>query len=320
MTKTEEIKNLIARCERGTASPLEKDLVNSWLYSDSDLEQWFTREISDSNPLIDTELLIRFHPDAKWAAKHFKIKSNPSFRFWLVAAAVAIIVLGVGFFSIHNNKTYQPTPFIVTTGPGEHTRITLNDGTKVILNSLTELKFINNQADHKRIVKLNGEAVFDVAHDSNNPFIVQSRDLEVECTGTIFDVKAYKDRPITVVLNEGSVIARTETESVAMKPDQKVIYDSASSSLIKSSIESSEYLKWTTGSLHFENEALRDICLELEQIYGVEIKFDSEEIANMRISGNMDHDSLKEALTVITALCDANYTIDSNGIVTIKTP
>lgn len=318
MTKTEEIKNLIARCERGIASPLERDLVSSWLYSDTDLEQWFTREISDSNPLIDTDLLIRLHPDAKWAAKHFRNKSNLNFRLWFVAAAVTIIVLGIGFFSIHDNTAYQPTPFIVTTGPGEHTRVTLNDGTKVILNSLTELKFINNPADHKRIVKLNGEAVFDVAHDTNNPFIVQSRDLEVECTGTIFDVKAYKNQPITVVLNEGSVIARTETESVAMKPDQKVIYDSASSSLTKSSIESSEYLKWTSGNLHFENETLRNICLELEQIYGVKIKFDSEETANMRISGNMDHDSLKEALTVISALCDANYSIDSNGIVTIK--
>lgn len=318
MTKTDEIKNLIARCERGTATPLERDLVNSWLYSDSDLEQWFTREISDSSPLIDNDLMIRLHPDAKWAARHFKPKSSMNLRVWIVAAAAVIILLGIGFFSMHDTKSYQPTPFIVSTGPGEHTRVTLNDGTKVVLNSLSELKFINDPAEHVRIVKLNGEAVFDVAHDKDNPFIVQSRDLEVECTGTIFDVKAYRDQPIAVVLNEGSVIARTETESVAMRPDQKVIYDSASSSLIKSSIESAEYLKWTSGNLHFENESLRNICGELEQIYGVKIKFEVPETADIRISGNMDHDSLREALTVISALSDANYIIDSNGNVTIR--
>ena len=86
-------------------------------------------------------------------------------------------------------------------GKGDKATIELPDGTNVVLNSASQLSYLNNFGEKVRRVQLNGEAYFKVAHDEKHAFIVQIGDLEVKVLGTSFNVSAYEDaKDVTVVL------------------------------------------------------------------------------------------------------------------------
>ena len=73
-------------------------------------------------------------------------------------------------------------------GKGDKATIELPDGTNVVLNSASQLSYLNNFGEKVRRVQLNGEAYFKVAHDEKHAFIVQVGDLEVKVLGTSFQV------------------------------------------------------------------------------------------------------------------------------------
>ena len=70
-------------------------------------------------------------------------------------------------------------PIIVKADKGDKATVELPDGTNVVLNSASQLSYLNNFGEKVRRVQLNGEAYFKVAPDENHAFIVQVGDLEV---------------------------------------------------------------------------------------------------------------------------------------------
>ena len=61
----------------------------------------------------------------------------------------------------------------------------LEDGTQVWLQDGTELRYAVGKGDGERIVRLDGEAYFDVSHDARHPFVVETRELAIRVLGTI---------------------------------------------------------------------------------------------------------------------------------------
>lgn len=76
---------------------------------------------------------------------------------------------------------------------GQRASVMLPDGTKVWLNSHTQISYNSNYGMKDRVVALAGEAYFEVAKDKDHRFIVKTGDMEVEALGTSFNVKAYKE-------------------------------------------------------------------------------------------------------------------------------
>src|SRR5690606_24364994 len=84
--------------------------------------------------------------------------------------------------------------------------VTLSDGTRVWLNSVSELVYPTRFDDQERNVWVKGEAYFEVAHDSNRPFIVHSAKQNIRVLGTKFNIHAYDDEIIHhTTLVQGSV-------------------------------------------------------------------------------------------------------------------
>jgi ferric-dicitrate binding protein FerR (iron transport regulator) len=80
-------------------------------------------------------------------------------------------------------------------------------GTRVWLNAESSITFPTAFKGNERIVKLPGEAYFEVRHDAAHPFKVQTPKQTIEDIGTSFDVNAYNDEPATkTTLIQGSVM------------------------------------------------------------------------------------------------------------------
>src|SRR3546814_5501598 len=91
----------------------------------------------------------------------------------------------------------------VATGRSEVRRIALEDGSIVTLNGNSAVQ-IRYEDDIRRVVLRRGEASFEVAHNSERPFVVSADGVKVRAVGTEF-VVGSEDDGVEVTVEEGVV-------------------------------------------------------------------------------------------------------------------
>jgi ferric-dicitrate binding protein FerR (iron transport regulator) len=203
---------------------------------------------------------------------------------------------------------------------GKRTDITLSDGTHIWLNSGTQLDFPTVFTGKTREIHVYGEIFIDVAHNSKIPFIVRSKEIEIEVYGTSFNVSAYNDdNKKTVVLIDGKITIKTEgNDKIDLFPNEKI--DIEEHKLLKEKVDVSEYISWTKGVLEFEQTPMSEILKKIGRYYNV--RFDgSPDIAlnekscsgKLFLSNNLD-----SVLTSVSVLSSTIYKRENNKIHIIK--
>ena len=182
---------------------------------------------------------------------------------------------------------------------GKRSVVTLADGTRIKLNSGSQLSYPTNFNGNTREVFLLGEAFFDVAKDAKRPFMVNSQNLTIKVLGTKFNVSGYpEENTIQTVLVEGKVTIgenKIFAKPVAMVPGQRMIYGKEDKSISKENVDVQLYTSWVNGYLIFENEPTPLIFKKLERYYDKKINFGSG-LENITFSGKLD---LKEDLNLV---------------------
>ena len=206
---------------------------------------------------------------------------------------------------------------------GETFGLTLSDGTKVILNAGSELKypvqFIENET--YRTVFLNGEAFFEVAKNEKHPFIVETEDMDVEVLGTHFNVTSYKedDKTYAVVI-EGKVAAHNKldaNDSKVLEPKQKVFFEG--SQMQTSTVNVKKYVAWVKGQLIFVGDSFIVIENKLERKYNVSINNTYRALDDINITATFKNETIDQVLETFQTYIAFDYTI-KNGVVNITKP
>ncbi|MBR6932294.1 MAG: FecR domain-containing protein [Bacteroidales bacterium] len=156
--------------------------------------------------------------------------------------------------------------------PGMMQRIVLPDGTNVTLNAGSFLSYPRSFRNNDRLVNLVGEASFDVAHDAEHPFIVQTPKFCVKALGTKFSILA--DQSIsrsTTTLEEGKVEISSlldPEKTFILHPDEQFSYDSRLKTYHVSRVNSARENDWTSGALYFNEDSLNEILEKVGRMYG----------------------------------------------------
>ncbi|WP_316825954.1 FecR family protein [Pedobacter miscanthi] len=162
----------------------------------------------------------------------------------------------------------------ITIPRGGQYQLVLSDGTKVWMNSASTLKYPVSFAKNERIVRLTGEAYFEVAKDKAKPFKVSVDDLDVKVLGTHFNVMAYKDEnAIRTTLLEGSVQLSTGNRQVMLKPGQQGMLSYGATSIDVRGVDAEEAVAWKEGYFVFDNEDIHTIMKRIARWYDVEVVF-----------------------------------------------
>lgn len=158
----------------------------------------------------------------------------------------------------------------LATPRGGQYQLTLPDGSKVWLNAATSLTYPTRFEGAQRIVKLQGEAFFDIAKDQTKPFIVESNGQQITVTGTTFNVEAYESEESTsTTLVSGSVRINSKSgHSVALRPGQKAILRNNGLKTTPADIHA--VTGWVRGEFVFHYSTLADILPQLERWYNIE--------------------------------------------------
>lgn len=238
------------------------------------------------------------------------------------SAAVFLGVIGATLVgAILTNVTTEP--FIVSTGVGERADVMLPDGSKVSLNSNTKLAFTNKFWSLNREASLHGEAYFDIKHKFYRPFIVSSRGIDVKVLGTKFNVRSKSDEnEIITTLLDGKVSVKGESIDEVLAPGDSYMINIHSGATKLFSYEIPEnVLLWRTGKLVFDNTPLIEIAYTLEQIYNVELEFESKELEKEIFTCEFSvDDTIDNILTVLSLTDVISFSkINVNKIIIKKT-
>lgn len=164
--------------------------------------------------------------------------------------------------------------------------LTLEDGTIVQINAASELLFPTHFTKQMRQIQLTGEAYFKVKANKENPFIVHLGILDVQVTGTTFNVKAYEEEnEISIALIEGIIsIYKEEQLLTELLPGQLFTFQKDKQEYTVINTDLSVVTDWAEGQFIFYNETIENIMYKISRWYNVGITVD-ERIKNVRYTG-----------------------------------
>lgn len=259
--------------------------------------------------------------------------------------AVAILAFSVFFFSTKPSARQAAShPDALVVGKGSRSYYILPDGTTVWLNAGSRLFYENDFSGDSRIVRLEGEAFFDVVKDITKPFIVRTSDFDIRVLGTAFNVKSYpEDRNIETTLYRGLVHVvphnSKENEAIQLKPNEKLILSKEAAKTpeklsvntatespdlkagfkitkIDSTKKESERLEtaWLYSRLEFQGESFEDLALKLERWYNVRIHFTDDPVKKERATGSFEKETIEQALAALKEGFSITYKIKGTDI------
>ena len=186
----------------------------------------------------------------------------------------------------------------ITVPPGGEYAIVLSDGSKVHLNSGSELRYPISFADSGRDVYLSGEAFFEIHHDSTRQFTVTTGDLKAIVLGTAFNIKSYPQQDlIMTTLEEGSLKIVLPQEEHVMTPGTQVRYAKSTGSADIRQVETELYTSWKEGYYFFKQMKLEEIMSTISIWYNLDIVYEHDESKQMLFSGQLKRfDNFRELL------------------------
>jgi len=206
---------------------------------------------------------------------------------------------------------------------GKKSQLILEDGTKVWLNAGSRMAFPTKFTGKKREVFLDGEGYFEVAHNQNKPFFVNTGEIAIKVLGTRFNISAYKTDKLTetvllegkVALSERSALGFLKSETM-LSPNQKASYNRTDGSItVRSEPDADFAIAWTEGWFKFSHQSLNDVLNKLHRYYNVQFVLDREFGTTDLITGKLDLKvSVESVMIALADVADIQYRIDGNKI------
>lgn len=225
---------------------------------------------------------------------------------------------------IYNNNTSRQLVYNYLTIPrGGQFQLTLSDGTRVWLNSETQIKYPVSFTDgeSRQVELVYGEAYFEVSHSTKHKgsdFKVYNQNQEVQVLGTEFNIKAYKDESnIYTTLISGKVAINTESTKQVLAPNQQANLDLITDNLSIKNIDIKGEIAWIDGEFIVKNKSLKEIMKVLSRWYDMDVTFANKELENVRFVGVLGKD--QDIVTILNTIQSfgviKNYEIKNKNVI-----
>ena len=258
---------------------------------------------------IMSERIEKFEP--KNSIQTISLKS----KFLKISySAAAILIIFIAIYQL----ILKPTPTLQIASNFEIIKDTLPDGSLIALNSNTTISYPKKFQKVERRIKLEGEAFFDIERNEEKPFIIEAGNAFVQVLGTKFNVKAYENSEIEVIVTEGLVklyIIDSETldsSSIFLKAGQKGRISTKENRPIYVSENIPEELIWMDYTLIFKDTDLKSTFSLLEDHYNVKINVSDNRIFDCRLTTTFTNNSIDDIIEVIVATFEFEYTKENN--------
>ncbi len=316
----------LRRFSQGNSNAEDKKYIYS-LFADNEKNQEFKKNLQ-----IEFNEYLKTHPEEnhnltylldriyhiiykqKFQKKNTVVKRI--YRWYSSASAILLIpilLVGVIWFTHQNQKgeilAEAPVKSTLFAPMGSRISFSLPDGTQGWLNSGSSFEYSLPFASNRQVT-LVGEAWFDVAHDPEYPFEIETGDSKVKVLGTRFNLNAYPtENYLEVVLEEGKVEFTTTglASGVVMKPNERLVLKEGALNINKTDAE--KYTAWKEGKLVFRGDTMDEVARRIGRWYNVQVEVVDDELKKYSIRGVFQDDSLEEVIQYLSMTSPIRYRI-----------
>lgn len=290
------IKSLLLRFIQKQTSADENKKIQLWLEKDEGNANFFLKIKKLWEEENHPEYINKQEVNDEWQKLSKRVtlqnSENKSFVPILKVAAVILILISLSAL-VATNINFKSQNEKYFTNYGEHKTIILPDKSKVFLNAGSTLSYTRKIFSNSRLVELNGEAYFEVTHNSKEPFIVMTGSLNTTVLGTSFNIKAYPDEYTqTVSLVEGKIEVGNGEREVILSPSQNYLLYKINNSYVVDEFDHDVITGWKDQKLVFKNTPLKEALNSIQRFYGCKIITRNSEILNNKITATFDNTTI----------------------------
>ena len=309
-------RTLVLNVVRPTSRVNEDRIESTWKNIDQATKQ-IDRDILDRKVVpLNSYSTLQKHE------REYRVYSQ-NHQFYRVAGILLLaftLAIAVNIMQPHKQELIVEIPVIYEehyAPPGVKSNLTLQDGSKVILNSGSTLRYIKNFEGDQRELELIGEAYFDVAQDSLRPFMVKTGAITTRALGTSFNIRAYENEELNISLLTGSVAVDMETDhhkTFDLLPGEALSIDPRQQQVRKQRFDEEILMAWTRKTIIFEHAPITDIKRVLENWYGVEINFANRPAKDLIVSGVFRDQTLENVLEGLSYSARFEFNIEKDQV------
>ena len=327
---------LLDRTLAGEASPEEIARVEAWFDAKPERRAVFQYlKHNAAATSVDVEsawqrvaartVAVGAGEDARRGAHHrtpgIAVRPSRMSQWWRVAAAVLLVAASAASWRAFARPRVVPDHTLtwreMTVPRGSRASIDLADGSHVVLNAGSRLRYSANMGTGARDVYLDGEGYFVVHHDAARPFRVHAGSAIATDVGTRFAVRAYAGAPeVTVAVAEGAVSLHTESSATA---DSALLTAGMlgrvdrGGSLSHRRADVARYTGWTEGRLVLDDLTLAAAVPVLERWFNVEIRLADANLGALPVTGEFQSESSRDVLGAIALAMNLEITREHGG-------
>ena len=245
-------------------------------------------------------------------------RRNVLFYWEKIAAVLFIPILLSGFLYIYFSEPGQKQRDVyneLNTAYGITSKLVLADGTKVWLNSGTNLKYPLNFTNYRREVYLEGEAYFEIAKNRHKPFIVKTSDMDVKATGTSFNVMAYPEEDMvetTLIMGKASLVKELESSGfevlAELTPGEKTTFYNKERKIVMEKVDTDKIISWREGQLIFRDDPMDNVVKKLGRWFNTDIELIDDELISYRYTATFSDETLSQVLELLKVSSPIEYT------------
>src|SRR3989337_844501 len=312
---TEHQEQLLLKSLSGTISSEEREMLMAWINQSEE-----NKKLADDLTILwkyskkDT-LQENFQTKEEWEkleagiqkaemprGKEITLKQHVP---WLkIAASVTLLTICSGLFYV----LFFSQETILKESHDSIVEVVLPDGSEVWLNRNSRLTYQGDFNKENRLVKLEGEAFFDVRKNPQKPFVIQTGKAQVEVLGTSFNVESYAgsgETEIFVVTGLVSFSNLSDSKAITIKPGEVGVLKNENLSLISQG-QQLNALAWKENRLIFKKTILSEVAAVLEEHFNVDSEVRNKNALGCRFTGSFEKPSLSEIIEALSVSLDLN--------------
>ncbi len=269
-------------------------------------ESWLDQS-PEHQAAYDRALALWHEIDRHAPALKQRVSAPRPRRYWPMAAGAALAAaLALGWV-LHSAGPGAPAVTLYQTATGQHMNATLADGSHIDLAGGTHLSVALSSGE-RHVTLEEGEAIFDVAHDTARPLIIAAGDRKIRVVGTEFDVRRRGD-DLSVTVRRGIVevspIDPSQGQPVRLMAGDRIDHRIGSAATSASTVSADDVFAWRGGRLVYRDRPLSEVIADLNAQFPRPVSSADAKTADLRFSGVLvldDEDNVVHRLTLLAPL------------------
>jgi transmembrane sensor len=264
-------------------------------------------------------LLGRVHRESRvrWM-RPAAVLRRPSRRLAAAAIAATVLAAVTAWPLVDGVDVYK-------TGAGERRSVILADGSVLSLDAKSRVS-VHYTKGERRLTLQQGQARFDVAHNTARPFSVTAGDRTVIATGTAFNIDMLKPE-VRVTLIEGKVLVLNKPRrgllssppaprpAVEMVKGQELVAGADGRAKLIKTVNLEQATAWQRGQLMFAGEPLGEAVERVNRYTETKVSVADASAAAIPISGAFNAGDVEAFVEAVCAIQPVRATRGPEGII-----